>query len=286
MLNSCRKPIILIVAATVFCIGVHRALAAVSLSATPMTGGTSIRFGRVDVKESSSQEVRFRITSTDGQQYQVYQRMEEPLVNERGESLDVEALQSYILSGSNSQGTVYNQDLQGVTLSDNLIYTSDSAGTSDGFTIIYQMNQDRVNATGNITGRIAYTVRPIGSAVQSEVVLTVYLEIPDEFSITTKASSGLDVIRLDSGPNGSGYFQIHFANNTGRTISIYQDMTQMPQNEQFEDLDRQVIQLKASVSGGGESFFSDFTPLPLGRKLVSRSDQESEDLSLDYRLDE
>ena len=60
--------------------------ATLSLSVTPRDSGSSLRFGRVDLLSSTDKEVRVRVTSSADTQYQIYQRVLEPFVNERGNS--------------------------------------------------------------------------------------------------------------------------------------------------------------------------------------------------------
>jgi hypothetical protein len=159
--QRCHAVLVALCVLSIFFLLANNSEAAVSVSVSPMEGGSSLRFGRVDVTSSNTKEVRLRITSGDGRQYQVFQRIIEPLINEQGGSLDLEAVQSYTLIGSNSQGTLYQQDLEGLSLADQLLYTSNDPGDSDAFTLIYQINSERINAGGDFTGKIVYTVRPI-----------------------------------------------------------------------------------------------------------------------------
>ena len=46
--------------------------AAFNISVTPTEGGSSLRFGRVDLETAPDKEVRIRITNTESKQYQIY----------------------------------------------------------------------------------------------------------------------------------------------------------------------------------------------------------------------
>ena len=83
---------------------VNFAQASVHLSVNPVTGGTSLRFGRVGGDLDVNKEVRLRVSSDEGKQYQVYQRLVEPLVNDQGASLGVDAVSTYTLNNSNASG--------------------------------------------------------------------------------------------------------------------------------------------------------------------------------------
>src|SRR5262245_21557605 len=112
------------------------AQAALNLSANPVDGGNTLRLGRVDGALEVTKAIKLRISTDDGKQYQVFQRLENSLTNERQNILDSQAINSYAVSGSNASGTLYSQQNEPLRLTDQLLYTSSPDGQSDTLTIV------------------------------------------------------------------------------------------------------------------------------------------------------
>ena len=69
-----RKVSILTIVVLIITLGFADAEATLNISVAPLTGGNSLRFGRISSGDEISKEVRIRISSTDGRQYQVFHR--------------------------------------------------------------------------------------------------------------------------------------------------------------------------------------------------------------------
>ena len=111
-------------------------LASVSLSVNPADGSNSLRFEPVvQVGIENKQEIHIRVNSTGGSQYQVFQRILEPMVNEKGDAFNLQAIGTQTLSNSNSSGTLYLQNADRLSMSDQLLYSSSQGGESDSFII-------------------------------------------------------------------------------------------------------------------------------------------------------
>jgi len=200
---------------------------AVSLSVSPMDGGSSLRFSRSDVQSRLGHEVRVRITSNDSTQYQVFQRWAQPLSpTGAGSGFERDFLKFYGLSGSNGAGTLYGNIPDFISLSDQLVYTSSGNGTSDGFILVYQVDPDRLQVSGEYIGRLLLTVRPIGSAQSSEVYVDVFVDADIAFRFEVRGSRGYDTIHLVKGVEpGRIQDEVSFAfeGNTGE-IRVYQEV--------------------------------------------------------------
>ena len=85
---SCKIYILMVAIMLVLGLMQGAALASISLSINPIDGANNLQFGRVDIPSAFNKEVKIRITSSGAKQYQVFQRIVDPLVNERGEVLD------------------------------------------------------------------------------------------------------------------------------------------------------------------------------------------------------
>lgn len=230
-----------------------QSFAAVTLSVTPSEGGNSIRFGRVGTLSSEDKEVRIRVTSDSGQQYQVFQRMGS-LVNEKGEMLEHTALLTGGLIGSNAQGTLYIQDTEPLGFSEQQIYSSDPAGTSDSFVVFYRVDPEALNVSGSFQGQMFFTVRPIGEGNIDETVLTVTLEVGGDLKVETAGNAGATRVRVstDQHPLADSVFSISFTNNMeGKPIKIYQYIDIFPRDELMQPVEAGLIQYSAFGGEGG-----------------------------------
>ncbi len=252
--------------------------AALLLSVNPLEGGSSLRFGRVDLSEISNKEVRIRINSNEGNQYQVFQRIVESPVNEQGVSLDYQALTSFTLIGSNTAGTLYQNDEESLGFGEQLIYSSNPNGDSDAFTIVYSVKSDRLNSSGNFLGKIQYTLRPIGGNSQDNVFLNIVLEANRQLSLSTETSSGRNLVRLSfkGFKDNEGYIKFSIDGSLGQEVKVYQEIVQFPINELSEDFPSEAIQFMVSSAGNGATSFQGPGQLPR-KKILLYSSQEARD---------
>jgi len=232
--------ILFLVISAFFCVPSEATL---SLSVSPIRGGSSLRFGRVDSAQIANQEVRIRVTSDQGEQYQIYQSMVEPLSNERGEILRPAALGTYSITGSNSMGTLYLQQMTTMKNVDDLLYTSNGTGQSDSITTVYAIDPAQIDASGRFSGKILFTLRPVSGGNQVQAFLDVFLEVPEDFKVQTQASTGRDLVKLTpkSLTGAEGYFKISFSGNVGEDLGIYQEIDQLPVDETGKEIGKDVL---------------------------------------------
>ena len=261
--------------------------AAVNLSVNPVTGGTSLSFGRVDEPLEVNKEVRIRVNSNEGQQYQVFQRLIEPIVNEQGLSLAYDAITSYTLNGSNASGTLYLQSPMNLSQGEELLYTSSPAGDSDGFTVVYSTRAQRLNSSGNFLGKMIYTVRPIGGGSQDTSFLTVTLDSTAEMKLEVAGSVSPNGVRLNYS-NGKidnkEFVRISFNGNRSNPIRIYQEFEVFPQNEQAEELNKDLLKFKV-VSNSGPSEFQEETAVERKRVKLYDSNEDTDSIIVHFELD-
>ncbi|MGE3981174.1 MAG: hypothetical protein AB7F70_07110 [Candidatus Omnitrophota bacterium] len=263
--------------------------AAINLRVSPVDGGNSLRFGRVDLPSTTNKEVRIRVTSSEETQYQVFQRILEPFHNERGETLDFDAIVVSSLSGSNSSGTIELQNVEQLSYAEQLVYTSSNNGISDSFVLVYQANPDKINTAGDFSGQIIYTVRPIGGGgSQEEVILNAFLEISSELTVQTETSTGADLIRLHSTGQTTkeDYFKLKFEGNRGKKLSVYQEVVEFPANEINQTLDTDTLELSSVGGDNGQLYLTESLPLSRQRTLVYSSEAADDEIWVNYRLNE
>ena len=79
--------------------------AAVSISVSPADGSSSLKLEQSYLGLDNKKDVRIRVTSTDGKRYQVFSRVLEPIINDKGESLNVQSISLATMANSNTSGT-------------------------------------------------------------------------------------------------------------------------------------------------------------------------------------
>lgn len=227
--------------------------AALSLSVNPLDGGTGIRFERVLPGMRNMKQVQLRITSTEGRRYQVFQRVYEPIVNERGQALDLAAIESAALPNSNASGTLYMQNGERLGYGEQLIYSSGQTGESDAFAIAYAAIPGAIGSSGHYRGRVVYTVRAQGAADQDEVIVDFSLESAVEFKIAVQGGRDPKRIRIkdtDDQEQGADFVKVSFSENGSEDIKIYQEYVSPLTNEQGTELAPEAI--KTSLQGNGQ----------------------------------
>lgn len=277
--------IIIIISAISLNLTISVVCAALNLSVNPIDGGNSLRFGRIDTQSSLNKEVKLRISSTGEGQYQVFQRLVDPFINQRGQTANINAIQSSSLSGSNSSGSLYLQDGQELTFSDELIYTSDSNGMSDSFTLIYQVNPAAFDISGNYYGKIIYTVRPVSGSQQDQFVLNMFFDLSEELSFEVKSDSGLDIVRLDSQNISDGVnFEFDINNSFGSNVKIYSELINPIVNDLGNKIDYDSINLTIDFMEGNSGVLSSTLKLNDKSELICDVDQSVVKFILNFKL--
>ena len=260
--------------------------AAVSLSVNPIDGSSSLRFERTPIAGPENKKgIHIRVSSTNGNRYQVFQRILDPLVNAQGDAFNLQAMQTQTLINSNSYGTLYLQNSDHLGMSDQLLYSSGQNGASDAFIIGYSLNPNLINTGGTFRGRLVFTVRGIGNASSDQVTIDVFLETSPSLKVSVKGAHHRTRIRVrssDTSEKRADYLHVSFSGNQGQEIRIYQEVETMPQNEAAQELGADVLQIDAKGNTDGLRIQGP-TSLGTGRSLIY-SGRNSEDNFLIYFL--
>ena len=270
------------------CIFAVSAQAVLDLSVSPTDGGNSIRFGKVNLPTAVNAEVRIRITSSDNQQYQVFQRIEEPFTNERGEQLGRQLIQTSAMIGSNAAGTLYVEDVERMNFSEQLIYTSNPDGLSDSFTLIYQVDPKEVDKTGNFFGRILYTVRPVGGGASQEVVLNSFLDADQgEAHVEITSDSGTGQLHLSSASkrDQETTIELKYSGNSG-PLKIYQQIEEFPVNEEGRSLDAKMLQFSVAGAEHGNTDYVSPSGFSQRRVLIYDGEAPEDTLVVNYAIND
>jgi len=280
---------LLIITILFFLIGLTQpCFANLSLSVEPIDGSSSLRFEKTPVAGPENKKgIRIRVISTNGSRYQVFQRLLEPLVNEQGEALNTQSLQTQTLINSNSYGTLYLQNSDYLGMSDQMVYSSAQNGQSDAFVIGYSPNHALINAGGKFRGRHVFTVRGIGNPYTDQVTIDVFLETSASFNVSVKGAHHRNLIRVrdsDTSFRKADNLSVSFSGNEGHEIRIYQEVETMPQNTTTQELSAGVLQITPQGSTEGLRLQGP-APLGVGRSLVYSSNKNEDNFNIYFSLD-
>jgi len=258
--------------------------AAVSLSVTPIQGGSGIRFDRVLPGMRNTQEVRIRVSSNGDKQFQVYQRVQEPITNQKGQSLNLSAVEMASLPNSNTSGTLYLQNVDHLSYSDQLVYTSGAGGESDSFTIAYNAVPERLNDSGSFRGRVVFTVRTLGGE-QSESLVDFYLENEAQLKTTIEGSRDRAVVHIKNEEQSrSEFIHFSFSGNGSREINIIQEVVSFLSNEMGEDLPADLITLNLQGTNTANLRTGE-TGISRSKTLLYSGNADADEFGLYFKVD-
>jgi hypothetical protein len=195
-----RRAVIIVVFMLVSLLPLRVTWAQLSLSVTPYEGGYDLRFGKVSYAgERINRELKVRITSAIGKQYQVIQVVSDPLRTDDGHEFPFKNFVVYGLRGTNSFGTLHVEQPFPVSLNRQVLYTSNTSGASDSFTLVYSLIPPEQVQPGSYRGRISFVIQAIDSnQEQVSETINVFAEVDIASSVTITTSSGSKDIVLRS----------------------------------------------------------------------------------------
>jgi len=265
------------------------ASAAFNISATPYEGGYDLRFGKVNSAGPwVNKEVIVNIISDIGKQYQVVQRLLEPLTNSQGIALAQNNLYVYAIRGTNKYGTLAVEQEIPVFLGRTIIYTSNPAGLSDSFQLVYVLKGPFDVPSGSYRGRIAFTLEPIDSTQeQVTVILNILAEVEVESSITIKTATGSKTISLNSAREemNSADVVVEIKGDLGRPYRVLQQVSQPLTSPEAKELPFESVNFLAGQIKKGSGAIQ-LTPLSPRMDEIYKSGQmgESESFLITYTL--
>lgn len=246
-------------------------IAEVNLTVGPSDGTNSLRLGRVGMGMVNRKELRVRITSTDGKQYQVFQRLEGPIMNEKGESLDLNAVEMASQSGSNASGTLYLQNISRLSFGEDLLYTSGRNGESDSFLVAYSARPDLMNINGNLFGKLVFTVRAIGESSQDQAYIDLFLDGVSNWKASVEGRAAPDRVRVkdtDIKAGTGNVIKVAFSGNSNQEVKVYQDIEALPRNEKGEELRPDALMFSVEADSEKNIRVQGLTGLRTGRTLL------------------
>lgn len=261
--------------------------AALSLSVNPIDGSNSLRFQGTYAGEENKKEIHIRVTSTAGERYQIFQRVLGPVINEEGQALNLQAIETQALPNSNTAGTLYLQNGDHLGMGDQLLYSSSPSGQSDSFVVGYSLNRSLISSGGTFTGRLVFTVRSLTSGSSDQAIIDLFAENPTAFKLTVQGKYSPNQVHIrssDTSDQTADAVNVSFSGNSGQQIRIYQQLDGMPQNETEEDLGAGVLQLDAEGQTNGLRSPGLSTLMP-GRTLIYSSSKSDDNFTIYFLAD-
>lgn len=265
------------------------ARAAFSLSAVPYRGTYDINFDKVTALTGRvNREVTVTVNSDIGKQYRILQTMIYPLSASGGKSIPQDAFKVYCIQASNKFGTSHVEQQTNVLSTRQLIYTSNSSGTSDSFILVFGILPSADITTGYYRGKIAFILEAIGSTQEPvTVLLDVAADIEVESSIEIRTQTGIKSITLDPG-RADTLMQpvlIDIKGGFGKQFRILQWAVEQPASAEGALLDWQAVNFAVREAKKGTAN-SDYVPLSAQQQVVYTSSilGEADSFVIEYRL--
>ncbi len=232
------------------------AYALFDLSVTPRRGGQDIRF------EMSgpggllrNEEATVTVTTDRARQYLITQTVYQPLTNEFGDTIPQGAF--FVFSPSNPLGTLRIESEIPVTMGQFPIFTSNAAGDSDNFVLVFNVRVPENQPGGVYHARMTFTAAPVEPSAgmsPSTVNLDVRVEIRPNFSIVVQSrqgGQGLDFGRLTKDRlTAAETLNVTIESNIGRPYRILQQLREPLTSQEGEILEEAAVRFTAS---GGEN---------------------------------
>lgn len=265
------------------CAPINSALAEVHLSINPTDGSNSLRFERYSSGLDIKKGLRLRIASSGGKRYQIFQRMAAPIVNEKGESLDLQAIEMAAVFNSNASGTLYLQNGDHLSYSEQLIYSSGQGGEGDSFLLDYAVRQDQLHLSGNFIGELIFTVRVIDNGEQQQSVINISVDSSAAWRISVQGgrkAGSVSIKDTDTSEQTADFVKIAFSGNSGNQVRIFQEVDALPQDMLGQELADGAIQFGAAASYAQNVKVPDPSSLIQERKLIYSGSPTEDNLAI------
>lgn len=256
------------------------------LSYTLTEGGFKLELSPLNLRRG----VRLRINSDINTRYEVMQRIIKPLQSVDNPAVTIR--DNFVfqgLRGTNRFGTLRLPINETPVRSQEILYTSDTQGSPDTFTIIYGLTNHQDLPAGEYLGRISFILNPINaSRAQVTKILDVRVSISQDrtkgpaIEITT--ASGSKLVSLNPKRKDSSEVLIKIDPRLKQNFSITQLLSNHLESAQGDRIDLEAVQFSVKEVKSG-SLVKPFSPLSLRpQKLFSFADPGANQLIVTYRV--
>lgn len=215
------------------------------------------------------------------QQYEISQQVIEPL---RKRDNPTEAIRTNFvmrrLTDTAPAGSFNIQSSDVVVSSVGRIYTSDAAGASVSFTLVYGIDRLQDLAPGDYTSQVSFVLRPVGGGTATGVIIkNLYIDakIPEDLSgvptIEITPLTGLSTITLNSRKEGMQAFDVgvKISQPPRGAFALTQILAEPLQSPEGSELDPKDINFVVKEAARGRP--TDIaTPLSSGKTTLYRAD--------------
>ncbi len=243
-------------AGLVIALCIKPACAEFSLSIRPYEGGYDLNFGKIGLGASgTNQELTVNIRSDIGKQYRLIQTFFQPLTNSQGVSIPPQnTCFLYALRGSAKFGTLSVEQETPVSFSRTIIYTSNSQGLSDDFTLVYSLRGPFQVPSGSYRGRVGFSLEAIDSnQPPATVFMNILCEVESADYFEIKTIDDSKIIRLNSKSPESSQTPVSFniSSGLGAQYRVIQSVQEpLRSNEGVEPLEKAVFFSMAGMRSG------------------------------------
>ncbi len=254
---TAKKALIFLSFSLIFLASASEAHAIFDLTVSPRRGGNNIRFEAGRPGELlRNEEVTLTLTSTLASQYRIYQTVYQPLTNEFGNTIPQDAF--IVFSPSSPLGTLRTQQETSIAMGQMPIFTSNAAGDSDEFVLVFNVRVPENQAGGVYHTQITFTAEPVAgqSGISPSVrTLDVRVELTPSFNVTIENVSGgrdlnLGKITQDR-PTAEGALKIEIESNIGTTYTLVQQASEPLASQEGELFDEESIRFSAAGGSNG-----------------------------------
>ncbi|MFA5276141.1 MAG: hypothetical protein WC417_04525 [Candidatus Omnitrophota bacterium] len=217
-----------------------------NLSYTLTEGGYQLELNSVNLYRG----VNLSVDTNIGKRYEIIQRIIQPLASRDNPGVMIQ--DNFVvrgISGSNRFGNLRFSTGDMAVRSEDIIYVSDTAGDADNFSLVYGLINAENLQPGYYSGRISFTLNPIGSGQQQITrILEVYVSIADSGQgkprIEISASGGSKSITLNPKKEknqAQGEVVVKINSTAKKQFSIVQFMPEPIESEDGNILDNEAV---------------------------------------------
>lgn len=189
------------------------ALAAFSMTVRPLDSGQELDFSPATPgAQEINRELNINIATTLGAQYELRQEPLTPLRNGKGNEIPWDSLSVRGLRATNKFGTLKSEPFKVIN---SILYTSNTNGSPDSFTLVYTLNVPLQTAPDFYRGQIKFTITPLGS---SENSVSVFLNIIAQ--VTTEERGEVKPFIEIATPSGSRTISLSSKNEEAKSFDV------------------------------------------------------------------
>ena len=198
------------------------------LRLTPERGGRDIRFTPAKPgREVRNEELFVTVPTDEDRQYRVLVQQTAPFMNAMGQALSPGSVK--IFSPSSVSGTLRVVIPQDLVPGQQVIYTSDSLGTEEEFTLVFAADLQPTDGAGHYQTQLIFQLEAVDGGVPTvNVVLHVHVAISPEFNIQIRNVKGgrtLNFGRISRRRlQGGGTLEVVVSSGQGAPYRIYQKL--------------------------------------------------------------